>query len=406
MIRATPFLTLALAATFLVLASAPADSAEESEEARGLRLARAARMVEARNAYERFCAACHGKEGRGRGVPGDLTSPAAVANLTRESMVTAARSGHAEEAARTWQQALGEPALDDVVDYIREALMLPAPVADAGPGRNIYARTCSVCHGERGDGASWAKNSLNPSPADFTTEDPRKLTRQEMINAATYGSPGTAMMPFASQFSREEIISVVDYIRSSFMKADVETAAHDDGTAQGGDHAHGGDHHNAEGTQQMAARPEATGGDQVSGHQDHGHHDHAGVDSDPLAPFPAGIVGDYWQGKTFFESNCVECHGLKGDGEGRRAYFMRRKPKDFTTERARADYNRPHLFEAIAKGVRQSEMPAWSKVIDAQTIANVAEYVFLAFLHPEDAPAARATTPQWQREPEGETKKN
>ena len=80
---------------------------------------------------------------------------------------------------------------------------------------------------------------------------------------------------------------------------------------------------------------------------------------------------------------------MKGDGNGPRAYFMTRKPEDFTSQRARSQLNRPHLFEAIAKGVKRSEMPAWSKVLDVQKIANVAEYVFVAFIQPgEPAPAS------------------
>jgi mono/diheme cytochrome c family protein len=44
--------------------------------------------------------------------------------------------------------------------------------------------------------------------------------------------------------------------------------------------------------------------------------------------------------------------------------------------------NRPALFDAISTGKRGTVMPAWKTVLDEQQIANVAEFVFEAFVHP------------------------
>ncbi len=256
--------------------------------------------------------------------------------------------------------------------------------ADAGPqdagtprqhsdhelGERIYARTCSVCHGEQGNAASWAKNSLNPPPRDFTSAAGRRLSRERMLSAVTYGSPGTAMMPFTSQFSPEELEAVVDYVRSAFMGAGSETAA----------------------PAGLASAP-------AGGHGHSGGHDHGqamGGNMDMAASFPAGLAGHFDRGRAIYNDNCATCHGLQGDGTGPRAYFLSRKPRDFTSNRASAELNRPHLFEAIAKGVRQTEMAAWSKVLSAQEIADVGEYVFSTFIHsdvPEPVSGAPDATP-------------
>ena len=58
------------------------------------------------------------------------------------------------------------------------------------------------------------------------------------------------------------------------------------------------------------------------------------------ADFPGGLTGDLAAGHLFYDSNCAECHGLKGDGDGKRAYFMQRKPRDFTSDGARNELNR------------------------------------------------------------------
>jgi mono/diheme cytochrome c family protein len=101
------------------------------------------------------------------------------------------------------------------------------------------------------------------------------------------------------------------------------------------------------------------------------------------APYPDSLVGDASKGKAFFEDNCTDCHGMKGAGDGPRAYFINPKPRDLTSPKARVELNRPHLFSAVSMGVKGREMAAWSKVIGDQQIADVAEYVFTAFIQPE-----------------------
>jgi mono/diheme cytochrome c family protein len=363
--------TTVVAALCTVLAYSDVAGADERLD----RLRETARKLAGRDHYQAHCATCHGTTGTGSAMQPairDFTSPAAVAELSREDMIAAVGGAHAQAVSARWQGTLGDDAIAGVVDYIREAFMVPAPVADASLGRKIYARTCSVCHGERGDSASWSQDSLDPPPRDFTATEAKALSRQQMINAVTYGSPQTAMMPFASQLSREQIAAVVEYIRTTFMTAG------DEPDAPATEHS------------EVAGMPSqdhgAAAASAPGGHAQHGHGDHGGV-VDMAAPLPDGLVGDRRWGKTFYEANCVACHGMKGDGNGPRAYFMSRKPKDFTSGRARAELNRPHLFAAVRLGVVRTEMPAWSKVLNDQEIANLAEYLFIAFIRPEHADA-------------------
>jgi mono/diheme cytochrome c family protein len=272
--------------------------------------------------------------------------------LTRETISATLDHGHGGHL----DAALAEADRETIIGYLRSYLMLPAPDADTDIGRAVYARSCSVCHGDRGDAASWAKNSLNPAPAAFTAHGLAQLSRESMIETVTFGEKGTAMMPFTVQLSHQEIAATVDYIRAAFMP---------EGMGPGGeDHEHGNGHEAGPAGEEPAD-----------------------------APFPAGLAGDPVWGKTFFDANCAECHGPKGDGEGRRAYFMIKKPKDFLSRTARAELDRPKLFEYVSEGVVGTTMPAWDKVLTQQQIADVAEYVYRAFLHADrfaaiEAPAA------------------
>ena len=240
------------------------------------------------------------------------------------------------------------------------AAPLAAPAADgrkrAADPEALYHNYCSVCHGDRGDGRSRARTSLVPPPRDFTDPNARAtLTRDWMITVTRDGKPGTAMVGWKTQLTEAEIAAVVDYVRTTFMRE----GPHAPARAASGTSAHAG--------REAAAAP--------------------AVSLD--LPLPGGLKGDAARGKRFYDANCVACHGVRGDGQGPRAYFIRPKPRNFVDPAARAVLNRPALYAAIAAGRSGTDMPAWDKVIDPQTIADVAEYVFRGFLHPGPGSGAK-----------------
>lgn len=366
-------------------ASLPGSGAVTAEESRRGSVNR----IEGMKLYRSLCIDCHGQTGLGDGqragasrpAPTNFTTPKAVVDLDRARMQKAFSQGHAPDVRREWDGKISAPQIDSVIDYIREAFMLAAPVEDASTGRAIYAKTCSVCHGDRGNGATWAKNGLNPPPYDFTSPKARQLSRRHMINTVAFGSPETAMVGYGIQLDRGQIAAVVDYIRATFTFPDgVPT----DDTKRGDVPASG----------KKASAPKGVSSDHAAhghaapapagknAHADHGGH---GEVVDMNAPMPNGLKGDEKAGKAFYLANCAVCHGEKGDGKGPRAYFINPKPANFLADEAQEELNRPHLFKSIALGVNGTEMPAWSKVLADQEIANVAEYVFGAFIRPPTA---------------------
>ena len=105
-----------------------------------------------------------------------------------------------------------------------------------------------------------------------------------------------------------------------------------------------------------------------------------GAVADMSLPMPQGLKGDPEKGKIFFMGNCFTCHGVEGDGNGPRAYFITPPPRNFLLEASRQRLNRPTLFEAITNGRLGTNMPAWGKVLNSQEIADVAEFVFQNFI--------------------------
>jgi len=69
-----------------------------------------------------------------------------------------------------------------------------------------FSLYCSVCHGDRGDGASHAQQGLVPPPRDFT--DPafgNTVSRERLVAAITNGVPGTAMIAWQTELSPERL---------------------------------------------------------------------------------------------------------------------------------------------------------------------------------------------------------
>jgi len=315
--------------------------------------------------YLEYCSVCHGDNGDGQSrarqglipPPKDFTEPDIAASMTRDQMLAAVSSGKTGTAMTGWQTRLSEAEIHSVVDYIRQQFMR-VNTANVEPrashGRDIYMNYCSVCHGDDGGRARWTGAGLNPPPRKFTDPIIRTtLSRKSMIAVVTHGKPNTAMVGFNRQLDDQDINAVVDYIRSAFMQLSVGDAGEAKLPEQ---HTHG-----------------------------HSHEDNNGELKDiALIPMPNGLNGNKHAGATFYRDNCATCHGVNGDGDGPRAYFISPRPIAFTDDAHRAHLDRPALFQGIRDGVRGREMPAWGKVLNEQQIADVAEYVFTQFIQPND----------------------
>jgi mono/diheme cytochrome c family protein len=332
--------------------------------------------------YHNYCSVCHGDQGdgqsRARGSmkppPRDFTTPQSAQELTRERMIAAVKTGVPGTAMVGWQSQLSDEQIAKVVDYVRNTFMAASIASDGSRGRQIYARVCSVCHGDRGAGSMWASANLRPAPRDFSAPQAKaELTRDRMLAAVAAGRPGTAMNGYGNRMSKEDMEAVVDYIRTAFMR--VEGTPGISGTYARGIPA---DARAAQAKDKSAkvaaAAPVAPA---------------APVKADMSLPMPNGLKGDAAAGKKFYDANCATCHGAKGDGQGPRAYFINPKPRVFTSAESRAILNRPVIFAATSAGRRGSEMPAWDKVLGPQEIADVSEYVFRAFIQPEKGNVAK-----------------
>jgi mono/diheme cytochrome c family protein len=104
-----------------------------------------------------------------------------------------------------------------------------APYALAGggsedKGRKIYIENCAPCHGEEGRGDGPGARVLPVKPADHTngivmsTRSDHDLF--EVISKGGLGTGRSSFMPaWQGQLTREQIVSVIAYIRSLAVPA-------------------------------------------------------------------------------------------------------------------------------------------------------------------------------------------
>ncbi|MCP9337867.1 cytochrome-c oxidase, cbb3-type subunit III [Stutzerimonas xanthomarina] len=105
--------------------------------------------------FANYCSVCHGSDAKGAvGFP-NLADSEWRWGGDAETIKTSILHGRVA-AMPAWGQVIGEAGVKNVAAYVRNDLAgLPLPEgteADTAAGGQVYAQTCSVCHGASGEG--------------------------------------------------------------------------------------------------------------------------------------------------------------------------------------------------------------------------------------------------------------
>jgi mono/diheme cytochrome c family protein len=101
--------------------------------------------------------------------------------------------------------------------------------------------------------------------------------------------------------------------------------------------------------------------------------------SQPPPPAPPEVVKDplLAQGRTIFLGRCATCHGNEGRGDGPIAGNLSGPPVgDLTDDRWKHGDRPEQVLAVIAKGVPNTRMEGWSRVLDPPEVRAVAAYVY------------------------------
>ena len=166
--------------------------------------------------YAANCAACHGDKGDGNGV---------MAAATKISPTDFTDPGHARgDAPQDWYSTVAMGSLDmtmpyyigqlnqtdrwNAVFYARTLITTPEKI---GAGKELYAKNCASCHGDKGDGKGPAAVTLKAPPSNFT--DARMMSThasQELYDTLTQGKE--KMPSYKNKLTDDQRWSLVDYL--------------------------------------------------------------------------------------------------------------------------------------------------------------------------------------------------
>jgi mono/diheme cytochrome c family protein len=76
------------------------------------------------------------------------------------------------------------------------------------------------------------------------------------------------------------------------------------------------------------------------------------------------------RGKVVFEKYCASCHGKTGVGLGPASHMP-----NFTDKRFQDTHPAKDLFDRVTRGVVESGMPSWEKILSPEERWNVVSYL-------------------------------
>jgi len=234
--------------------------------------------------------------------------------------------------------------------YLARNAPTEAAGASAAPdlerGRELFARHCTVCHGETGRGDGAAAYLLYPAPRNFASGRFRLVsttngipTQGDLIDSIRRGMPGSAMPPW-EWLAEEDLWSLalfVRYLAIEGLVADLLAWAQEEGDEL------------TEAEAREIAESRMIPGDPI----------------DVGAPPPEGAVTLH-EGRRLYLNSCAPCHGEDGTGDApvNTAGDLKNEDgtpntaRDFTAGIFKGGSTHADIVRRIAGGLPGSPMPA------------------------------------------------
>ena len=145
-----------------------------------------------------------------------------TARVLLDSIVAAVQAKRRPEALAALNKQFGASLGSDA------ALELPNSPTDLAEGRAIYERTCSSCHGMRGQGDGAAAAALNPKPpAIGSVKEMHDRSPALLYRIMSVGVAGTPMVGFATQLTPNQRWNVISYLMT--LRSSPTTVAEGEG---------------------------------------------------------------------------------------------------------------------------------------------------------------------------------
>jgi mono/diheme cytochrome c family protein len=92
-------------------------------------------------------------------------------------------------------------------------------------------------------------------------------------------------------------------------------------------------------------------------------------------PFSKHTAQTSLDGQTLYQTNCIGCHGVTGQGDGPAAAFMEPKPFNFTNASVQMQHSEGQYYHFLLFGLPGTAMPAWGDYLSVQDIWDVINFL-------------------------------
>ncbi|WAK01050.1 c-type cytochrome [Methylobacter sp. YRD-M1] len=200
----------------------------------------------------------------------------------------------------------------------------------------LYKEKCAYCHGDNGDGQSYAAHNMLVKPTSFvngnykyrTTPYGQFPTDQDLEKTISNGLQGTAMPAWSDLLSSEQITSLAQYVKSLSKIPAADSAA-------------------------IAV---------------------------PTQKFADANIAD--GEKVYQESGCINCHGVNLDGQEDRIRRIKANIKEGVAARDLTDHRNfrggaslSDIYTRIYTGLNGTMMQGYGNVLTEKNIVDVSAYI-------------------------------
>ena len=214
--------------------------------------------------------------------------------------------------------------------------------ASVDRGKVIYKEYCSQCHGATGQGDGPAASGLSPKPAVHANMAFDKLPMEYIYNVIYHGGRSVGKSPnmpyWGLTIGQQGVADVIAYLKATFKGVPETTAA-------------------VTGDGPSGVCPQPRKIKRAPGNF-----------RKRTNPLPAN-ASNVKAGETLFQRTaqplaCMNCHGVKGDGEGPMGAFLNPPPRNFTCAEIMQDISDGQMFWIIKNGSKGTGMMAFSTMPD------------------------------------------
>lgn len=226
-------------------------------------------------------------------------------------------------------------------------------------GQELFNRQCASCHGEKGKGDGIAAYLLSPHPRDFSLGKFRLVSTlnhipsdEDLFKTISRGMPGTVMPPW-EHLPEDDRKALIYYIRYLTREGRIERLI-------------------ASSKKRAREKAEAIADRQLTPGEK--------IQLPEKPPLSMEIIA---RGRRLFVARCAECHGIRGEGDGRtdlkddEGYPIR--PRNFVEGVFKGGSQPEDIAYRIIAGIPATPMPSyadvspeelWSLVYYIQSLAN------------------------------------